>query len=149
MGMRAEVQLATPSIGYVGIELGRRQVGVPQHLLDRAEVGAALEQVRGEGMPQEMRVDALRIEARLLGEPPEDQERAGPGQCAAFRVQEQLGAMSPIEVRAPSSEVAAEGLDRVPPDWHLTLLGALPDPPHEPVVELDAVFVEPDRLGDA
>ena len=35
MWMRLEVQLATPPIGYVGVQLGRRQVCMPQHLLDR------------------------------------------------------------------------------------------------------------------
>ncbi len=67
MRMRLEVQLPTPPIGYVGVELRRRKVGVAQHLLDRAEVGAALEQVRGEGVSQEVRVHPFRLEAGLPG----------------------------------------------------------------------------------
>jgi hypothetical protein len=31
-----EVQLAAPPIGYVRVELGRREVGVAEHLLDAA-----------------------------------------------------------------------------------------------------------------
>ena len=46
--MRLEVQLAAAAIGYVGVELGRGEIGVPEHLLDGAEVGAAFEQVRCE-----------------------------------------------------------------------------------------------------
>jgi hypothetical protein len=43
MGMRLKVQLSTPPIGYVGIELGCGEVGVAQHLLDAAKIGASLE----------------------------------------------------------------------------------------------------------
>src|SRR5207302_4270531 len=91
MRMRSVVQLPPPSIGYAGVELGRGEVGVPEHLLYGAEVGAALEQVRGEGMTQEMRVHALRLEAGGRRELPHDQERAGSGAGPALGVQEQLG----------------------------------------------------------
>ena len=45
-----------------------------EHLLDAAQVGAALEQVRREGVAEQMRVDALRLEARLLGQAAQDHE---------------------------------------------------------------------------
>jgi hypothetical protein len=48
MGMRLEVQLATPSIGYVGVELGRGQIRVAEHLLHGTKVGSSFEQVGGE-----------------------------------------------------------------------------------------------------
>ena len=67
--MRSEVQLATPSIGYVRVQLGGGQVGVAEHLLHGAEVGAAFEEVRGERVAQQVRVDACRVEARRGGEP--------------------------------------------------------------------------------
>src|SRR5579864_1990478 len=38
-----------------GIDLRRRQRGMTEQFLDRAEVAAAGEQVRGEGMPQRVR----------------------------------------------------------------------------------------------
>ena len=66
--VRLEVQLAPPAIGYVRVELGRREIGVPEHLLHGAEVGAALEQVRRERVAQEVRVDAAGLEPGLLGE---------------------------------------------------------------------------------
>jgi hypothetical protein len=31
--MRAEVQLATSTVGYVRVQLGRREIGVAEHLL--------------------------------------------------------------------------------------------------------------------
>ena len=45
------------------IDLCRRDVGVTQHRLDRSQVGAAFEQVRGERVAQCMRRDPL-IDAR-------------------------------------------------------------------------------------
>ena len=48
VGVRLEVQLAPAPVGDVCVELGRGQVGVPEHLLHGTEVGAALEEVRCE-----------------------------------------------------------------------------------------------------
>jgi len=62
VGVRLEVQLAAATIGYVGVELGRGQIRVPQHLLNRPEIGSALEQMRREGVAQQMRMDALGLE---------------------------------------------------------------------------------------
>ena len=74
--VRLEVGLATAPVGDVGVELGRRQIGVAEHLLDAAEVGAALEQVGGERVAQQVGVDPLGLEPRLRGQPPQDQEGA-------------------------------------------------------------------------
>src|SRR5919106_5079106 len=43
VGMCPKIQLPTPAVGYVGVELGGREVGVAEHLLHAAEVGAPLE----------------------------------------------------------------------------------------------------------
>ena len=85
----------------------------------------------------------------VRGEPAQDQERAGAGQRAALRVQEELGPVAPVEVRPAAREVAAERLDRLAADRDDPLLAALADDAHEPVVEVDAALLEPDRLGDA
>ena len=77
--VRLEVRLAAAAVGDVRVELGRRQVGVAEHLLHRAQVGAALEQVRRERVAEEVGVDALRVEARLAGERAQDQEGARSG----------------------------------------------------------------------
>jgi len=52
MWVRLKVQLAPTPIGYVGVQLGRGEVGVAEHLLDAAQVGAAFEQMRGERVTQ-------------------------------------------------------------------------------------------------
>src|SRR3954451_8656285 len=45
VGVRSEGQLPSPTIGYVGVELGCGQIRVSKHFLNRSEIGAALEQV--------------------------------------------------------------------------------------------------------
>ena len=140
--MRAEIQLAPPPIGYVRVELGRGEVGVAEHLLNAAEVGAALEQMGGEGMPEQVRVDPQRLEARFLGEATENQERAGARQRAAAGVQEELGPRAAVEVGAAHCDVPAERFDRRPAERHDPLLRALAECTHDPVVEVDRAPVQ-------
>ena len=83
MRVRSEVQLSTPPIGYVGVELRRREVGVSEHLLDAAQIRAAFEQVCRERVPEQVRVHALRLEPRLLGELAQEQEGTGTGERTA------------------------------------------------------------------
>jgi hypothetical protein len=49
-----------------------------EHFLNTSQVGAALEQMRRERVPEEVRVDALGLEAGALGEAPEDQKGTSP-----------------------------------------------------------------------
>jgi hypothetical protein len=105
--MRVVVQLAPPPIGYVCVQLRGGEIGMSEHFLNRAEVGAALEQVRRERMAQQVRVHARRVEAGLFRPAPEDQERARAGERAALRVQEELGTVAAVQVRPPSGQVAA------------------------------------------
>src|SRR3954462_1850850 len=111
VGVRSEVQLATPPIGYVRIELGGGQIRVSKHFLNRPEVRAALEEVGGEGMAEQVRVHAFRLEPGLLGELAQDEESPGPGQRAALRFEEELGAVARVEVGAAAAEIAVERLD--------------------------------------
>src|ERR687891_1029338 len=66
VGMCPKVQLPTPAVRYVRVQLGGREVGMAEHLLDAAEVGAALEQVGRERMAEKVRVDAGRLQPGLL-----------------------------------------------------------------------------------
>ena len=66
--MRGEIGLATALVGDVRIELGGAEVGVAEHLLHAAQVGAALEQVRCEGVAEQVRMDTPRFEPRFRGE---------------------------------------------------------------------------------
>src|SRR5205085_2437790 len=116
---------------------------------DAAQVGAAFEQVRGERVPEQVRVDALGLEPGPRGEAPQDQERARARERAALRVQEELGPVAPVEERPAAREVAAQRLGRLAPDRHDPLLVALAEAADEPVLEVDTAALERDRLGDA
>ena len=47
----------------VSVPLRGGQTHVPQKLLNGAQIGAGLEQVRGEGMPQRVRTDVVHARA--------------------------------------------------------------------------------------
>ena len=68
MRVRLEVQLPAAPVGYVRVQLGRGEIGVPEHLLDAAQVGAALEQVGRERVAQQVGVDAPGLEPGGRGE---------------------------------------------------------------------------------
>jgi len=55
--MELVVNPAQPFAADVGVDLGRRDLAVPEHQLDGPEVGPALEEVRREGVPQDVRAD--------------------------------------------------------------------------------------------
>jgi hypothetical protein len=99
VGVRLEIQLPAPPIGYVGVQLGCRKIGMSQHFLNGSEVGSAFEEVRRERVAEEVRMDAVRLQAGLLGQLAEDQEGAGAGQRAAAGVQEELGSAPHVEER--------------------------------------------------
>ena len=63
--------------------------------------------------------------ARPFGEAPKDQKGARPGERPAAGVEEEVGSMPAIEVRAAECEVAAHRFDRRPPERHDPLLAAL------------------------
>ena len=149
MRVRLEVQLSPPAIGYVGVQLRRSEIGVPEHLLDGAQVGAPLEEVRGERVAQEGRVDALRLEPGLRGQSAQDEENAGAGKWPPVRVEEQFLPVSPVEVRTAAREVSAKSIHGLPSDRDDTLFAPLAEAADEPVLEVDGLAVEPDRLADA
>jgi hypothetical protein len=43
MRVRVEIQLTPSAIGYVRVELGRCEIGMSEHFLNRPQVGASLE----------------------------------------------------------------------------------------------------------
>src|SRR4029077_17308835 len=99
------------------------------------QVGAALEQVGRERMAEEMGVDAARLEPGAIREPPEDEERARAGQCAAARVEEQIRTVPMVELRPAEREVAAERLGRGAAERHESFFPALPDDPYDAALE--------------
>src|SRR6266511_3187268 len=102
--MRAEVGLAAAGVRHVRVHLGRGQIRMAEHLLHAPEVGTALQEVGREGMAQEVRVDALGLEACLGREPAEDQEGSGSGQRPSLRVKEELWTVALVQVRTATRQ---------------------------------------------
>src|SRR3954454_18979707 len=50
---------------YMCIDLGRRDVRVPEKLLNGAQIRAAVDQVAGEGVAQDVRGEGAGVESRL------------------------------------------------------------------------------------
>jgi hypothetical protein len=120
-----------------------------EHFLNASEVGSSLEQVRGEGMAQEVGMHAFRLQTGLAGQPPQDQEGSGPGQGPSLRVEEQLRSVPPIEVRPSERHVTPECVHCLAADRDHALLAALADRPDEPLLQIHACSIEPDRLADS
>ena len=89
----------------------------------------------------------LRLEACLLGEPAEDEERPGAGQRTALGVQEEFGPATAVEERPATGEVAPDGVDRLAPERDDPFLVALAEWSDEPLLEVDAGEVQPDGLA--
>ena len=98
-------------------------------------------------MPQQMRVDAPGLEAGLVGEAPEDEERSGSRQGPALCVQEELGPVAAVEERTATAEIAAKRIGGAAPQRDDPLLAALADRAHEPLVQVDSSAFEADGLA--
>jgi hypothetical protein len=147
--VRLEVHLAPAPVGDVRVALGRPEIGVAEHLLHRTKVSSSFEEVGRERVTEEVRVYATRLEARPVGELPQDEERTGAGQSAAARVQEQVGTIAPVEVGPAEREVAADGLGGRPAEGNETLLAALSQHANDALLDSHAALLEPGGLGDA
>src|SRR6266576_3766168 len=105
--------------------------------------------MRGERMTQEVRVHASRLEPGCVGEAPQDEECACAGERAPFGVQEEFRPVTLVEVWTPARFVAAQRIDRLPPDRNDALLRSFADRSDEPSFEIDRCTVEPDGLAHA
>src|SRR5829696_298340 len=147
--MRPEVDVLQPLAGQVCVELGRRDVGVPEHLLDRAEVAAAGEQVRREGMTQRVRAHAVR-EAGRHGVAADDLVEALTSQLAAAEVNEQMRLGRALDERgAAALEVHAERPERRLADRDQALLRALAASAQNALLDVHVHQLQADRLGGA
>src|SRR3954466_8293622 len=150
LGARArmgfEVDLFDPLAREVGVELGRRDVRVPQHLLDRSKVAAAGQQMGGEGMAQRVRAHAAG-QAHIGGVALDHLVEALPGERSAAKVHEETRhRTAPHEVRPAGAQVALGGGRGLTPERNDALLVALPVRAHEGAPQIDVVDVEAHRL---
>src|SRR5690348_12869278 len=135
--MRVVVDTAQPLRIDVRVHLRRRQRAVPEQLLDRAQVGAALEQVRREGVTQTVRVwHETPKSARV--QPP---SARGEEQCV-------LGATRELGPRV--SQVAGEPQRRLLTERNDAVLRTLAVAHvYELLLEVDVTEIEADRLRAA
>ena len=109
----------------VRVDLRRRNVDVSEHLLDGAQIGAALEQVRREGVTQRVRRDGLR-DAGLIDVLAENLPGAHAREWLAARVQKENSLpLSLLERRAELAQVDRDRADRLSADRNEPLLGFL------------------------
>src|SRR3954452_10104092 len=100
--MRVEVDVSQALGAEVRVDLRRGDVGMAEHLLQRAQVAAAGEQVRGEGVAQ-------RVRAHLVGEAGGTRValdylvEALAGQPSAAMVDEQVGLGREADERGPAA----------------------------------------------
>src|SRR6185312_5619668 len=131
---------------YPSVNLRRGDGSVPQKLLDRAQVRAALEQVRGEGVAQGMGRDAA-LHLGVAGPRPQPPAHVGGRQPPARLREEQRRAAIAVSEGGPRAlEVAGERLERGLADGHDPRLAALALDAQLLVVERDRGDVERHEL---
>ena len=69
--------------------------------------------------------------------------------ASALCVQEELGAVTSVEKRTATAQIAAKRVGCAAPQRDDPLLAALADRAHEPLVEVDAAALQSDGLADA
>jgi hypothetical protein len=133
----------------VGVDLRRRDVGVAEHLLQRPQVAAAGEQVRGERVAQRVRAHAV-VQPDGAGVALDDlvEPLAGKARAAAVDEDPRLVAQ-PDERRPPAFEVGARGGDCLAADRHEALLRSLPACPQDAGAQVEVAQLEPRGLGGA
>ena len=147
--MRLEVRVLEAVGRQVGVELRGRDVGVAEHLLQRAQVAAARQQVRRERVAQ-------RVRAHLRGQPGrarvalDDLVEPLARQPGAAVVEEQAR-LQPVagQPRAAALEVDLQRAAGGRADRDEPLLGALAARAQDALLEVHVADLEPGRLGGA
>ncbi len=89
---------------------------------------------------------AAGLEAGAVCEAAQDEERACACQRTAAGVEEEVGTVPTVEVRSSQRHVPPQRVRGRAPERHDALLPALPDGPHDALLEVDRRLDEPDRL---
>ena len=132
----------------VRVDLGCRDFLVPQHRLDGAEVGPALEEVRREGVAEGMRADGL-VDARERGLLLDDGENHDAGEGRAATVEEKVVLVAGLggdglAVRQVEADFAEGGLR----DGDEALLAALAPDADKLFPAVNVAVPEVYQLGD-
>ncbi len=150
--MRRVVHLHEVIHGYVGVPLGRRERSVAEELLDRAEIGSAVEEVGGARVPQRVRVQIRTTRAERAIPVYERLNRPRPHALSARGDEERRGferAGAPVGETRPPSEVRAHRVHTLLPERHDALLVSFSDHSDRRTREVYVAHVEPAQLADA
>src|SRR6266850_2766571 len=149
--MRLVVDLQHLLGADVSVPLRRRKGSVAEQLLDRAEVGAAVQEVRGEGMPEAVRRNPVLHGA--LGETRgEDPPHASIGEARAFLADEdRVDPFPGGDCLRPAArgEVVLERCFRLLSEEDVPLLAPLAEDEDRPLREIEILEIERDQLADA
>ncbi len=120
-----------------------------KHLLDRAQVGAAAEEVRGEGVAQGVRRGPLRQASKAHIALQHAPEAAAAEWPAEARQEDRILAGIALELRPRLAEVAQHEVHRQRRHRHDPLLRALADGAHEALGEAQFMHPQRDKLRHA
>ena len=134
------------------VDLRRRDVAVAEHLLQRAQVGAAFEHVRGKAVAQQVRVQPLDADfAPVFLDYGED---GAPADAPAARVQKHrvrvLGrARLRVKMRPAGVQIGVKRAGSAAQERHEALLAALAAHAHQLAIAQKAGEIEADQLAYA
>ena len=99
---------------YVGVNLSGGEIGVPEHLLNRAKVGTTLQQMGGKAVTQGMRGNCLG-DAGFFGRTLDDTPGSDSGEWLASGVEENpASTSSPIQLGAHRVQIDRDRPNRAP-----------------------------------
>lgn len=132
-----------------GVDLRRGDVGMAEHLLDRAQVRAAFQQVRREGVAQQVRLHRHR-DAGAAGGLLHPEPESLPGDRHPARAEEERAARpGPGQLRPARPEVGLQRGERGLADRDDAVLGALARHADEPRLRVEGLDLQRTELGDA
>src|SRR5215469_14995626 len=128
----------------VSVDLGRGDIGMAQELLHPAQLGTGLEQVRGEGVPEKVRIDVGgdALAARPVGDPQLD----GPPAEAPSRTADEERLLAGSRHARALAEPLLEHADRYPADRYQARLTTLAEDVDRTVAQVEVSEIEPDDL---
>ena len=149
-GPRVElvVHAAEPAARDARVDLGRRDVGVPQHHLEGPQVRPVLEQVRGEGVPDHVGREA-RADPGLAPVARDQLPEALPRHRRPASREKEVGRAPAVERGPTDLEVPHEPARGRLAERHEALLAALARDPENAVVHVHAVAGQTHDLRNA
>jgi len=145
-GMKLAVHLAQTLAGDVRVDFGGADARVAEQFLDDAQVGAVVEQVRGEAVPEHVRGNVAG-DAGAPGAAFDPQPEGHGRERRAARGQKHVGRRArPHQLGPADLQIAVERFDGFAADGHNAFLVALADDVDEPRVQVQLLEAQVAQL---